>query len=222
MCCRSRDRARRRVGERCRTCIVMSAMAATFAANDRSYRAPAAPVLAICADGWDPDYVDDALERALMPRLAEALDGGGTYALGRAQVPTFTNPNNITIVTGVSAARNGIAGNHYRDERGDEVQVTDPSFLRAHTIHAAARGRGGRRPVRDRQGQAARAARGRRRSRLQRRARARAGDSPTARRSPSSPARPTRASTTGGSRPTRSTSRSRSRRVSMRRSSTPR
>ena len=51
--------------------------------------------------------------------------------LGRAQVPTFTNPNNVTIVTGVSAARNGIAGNHYRDERGDEVQVTDPSFLRA-------------------------------------------------------------------------------------------
>ena len=52
-----------------------------------------------------------------MPRLAEALDGGGTYALGRAQVPTFTNPNNVAIVTGVSAARNGIAGNHYRDAR---------------------------------------------------------------------------------------------------------
>ena len=74
-------------------------------------------MLAICADGWDPEYVDDALERSLMPRLAEALDGGGTYALGRAQVPTFTNPNNVAIVTGVSAARNGIAGNHYRDAR---------------------------------------------------------------------------------------------------------
>ena len=73
-----------------------------------------------------------------MPRLAEALDAGGTYARGVAQVPTFTNPNNVAIVTGVSAVRNGIAGNHYLDQAGEEVQVTDPSFLRATTIYAAA------------------------------------------------------------------------------------
>jgi len=108
-----------------------------FRANGRAYEAPRSPILAICADGWDPEYVDDALERVLMPRLAQALAAGGTYALGRAQVPTFTNPNNVTIVTGVSAALNGIAGNHYRTADGGEVQVTDPSFLRATTIHAA-------------------------------------------------------------------------------------
>jgi phosphonoacetate hydrolase len=113
-------------------------MQAGFAANDREYAAPDGPVLAICADGWDPEYVDDALARRLMPRLAEALAGGGTYVLARAQVPTFTNPNNVAIVTGVSAAANGIAGNHYREPSGAEVQVTDPSFLRATTIHAAA------------------------------------------------------------------------------------
>jgi phosphonoacetate hydrolase len=113
-----------------------------FTANDRTYAAPVAPVLAICADGWDPEYVDDALQRGLMPRLAEALASGGSYALGRAQVPTFTNPNNVTIVTGVPAALNGIAGNHYRTETGEEVQVTDPSFLRASTIHAAAHASG--------------------------------------------------------------------------------
>lgn len=117
-------------------------MASTFVANDRAYAAPSRPVLAICADGWDPEYVDDALERSLMPRLAEALDAGGTYALGRAQVPTFTNPNNVAIVTGVSAALNGIAGNHYRSASGEEVQVTDPSFLRAKTIYAAAQEQG--------------------------------------------------------------------------------
>ena len=110
----------------------------SFEANERRYAAPRAPVLAICADGWDPAYVDDALERDLMPRLREALDGGGIYRVGRAQVPTFTNPNNVAIVTGVSAAANGIAGNHYLDPGGNEVQVTDPSFLRATTIHAAA------------------------------------------------------------------------------------
>jgi phosphonoacetate hydrolase len=117
-------------------------MGIAFAANGRDYAAPARRVVAVCADGWDPDYLDDALERGLMPRLAEALDGGGTYALGRAQVPTFTNPNNVAIVTGVAAAVNGIAGNHYRDADGTEVQVTDPSFLRATTIHAAARAAG--------------------------------------------------------------------------------
>lgn len=110
----------------------------TFSANGRTYAVPTTPVLAICADGWDPEYVDDALARELMPRLAAALSSGGTYTLGRSQVPTFTNPNNITIVTGVSAAANGIAGNHYREADGTEVQVTDPSFLRAQTIHAAA------------------------------------------------------------------------------------
>jgi phosphonoacetate hydrolase len=110
----------------------------TFDANGRRYRAPRAPVLAVCADGWDPEYVEDALNRGLMPRVAEALRRGGTYTLVRAQVPTFTNPNNVAIVTGVSAARNGIAGNHYLDGNGNEVQVTDPSFLRATTIHAAA------------------------------------------------------------------------------------
>ncbi len=114
-------------------------MKAEFEANGRRYRAPTAPVLAICADGWDPEYVDDALARGLMPRLSAALAAGGSYARGRAQVPTFTNPNNVAIVTGVSAARNGVAGNHYREPDGTEVQVTDPSFLRATTIHAAAR-----------------------------------------------------------------------------------
>src|SRR3984957_17269421 len=125
-----------------RPLVESAAVPAPFVGNDRGYRSPTRPVLAICADGWDPEYVDDALERSLMPRLAETLGAGGSYALGRAQVPTFTNPNNVAIVTGVSAARNGIAGNHYRDEHGDEVQVTDPSFLRATTIHAAARAEG--------------------------------------------------------------------------------
>ena len=115
-------------------------MAATeqFSANGRIYRTPSQPVLAICADGWDPAYLDNALARALMPRLAAAFAGGGRMLLGRAQVPTFTNPNNVAIVTGVSAARNGIAGNQFRGPGGTQVQVTDPSFLTAETIHAAA------------------------------------------------------------------------------------
>jgi phosphonoacetate hydrolase len=116
--------------------------AQTFTVNGRSYRVPVRPVLAICADGWDPAYVDDALERGLMPQLAGALAAGGVYTHARAQVPTFTNPNNVAIVTGVSAQVNGVAGNHYRAPDGSEVQVTDPRFLRAETIHAGAQAAG--------------------------------------------------------------------------------
>src|ERR1700733_10674105 len=116
-------------------------MGETFAANDRIYAVPSEPVLALCVDGWDPEYVADALARGLMPRVAE-LRIAGAHLLARAQVPTFTNPNNIAIVTGVPAARNGIAGNHYRDRDGHEVQVPDPGFLRVGTIHAAAQAAG--------------------------------------------------------------------------------
>ena len=62
-------------------------MSKHFTANDRTYAAPNQPVLAICADGWDPEYVDDALARNLMPRLAAALAAGGTYALGARTGP---------------------------------------------------------------------------------------------------------------------------------------
>ena len=113
-----------------------------FVANGRAYHAPRDPVLAICADGWDPAYVDDVLARGVMPRLAAVLADAGTLIVGSAQVPTFTNPNNIAIVTGVSAARNGIAGNQFRASDGTQVQVTDPSFLTAETIHAAAQAAG--------------------------------------------------------------------------------
>jgi phosphonoacetate hydrolase len=118
--------------------------AAGFVVNGRVYRAPTSRTLAICGDGWDPEYIDDALDRHLMPHLAEALRSGGQYDIGLAQVPTFTNPNNVSIVTGVSAAHHGVSGNHYQTPGGDEVQMTDPSFLRADTIHEVALGHGTR------------------------------------------------------------------------------
>lgn len=109
-----------------------------FTANGRAYRRPVRPVLGVCIDGTAPSYLDDALGRGLMPRLAAALDAGGVYLRGRAQVPTLTNVNNASIVTGVSAAVHGIAGNHYLAPNGQELQLTDPAALRAQTILAAA------------------------------------------------------------------------------------
>jgi len=108
----------------------------TITVNARQYRLPARPTVAITIDGCEPAYLDDALARGLMPRLQALLAGGGAYHLGRSQMPSFTNPNNLSIVTGAPPSVHGIAGNHYLDPSGEEVQLSDPKFLRAPTIYA--------------------------------------------------------------------------------------
>ena len=107
----------------------------TVTVNARDYHVPTRPTMIITIDGCDPRYLDDALGRRLMPRLAAMLEDGGAYALGRSQMPSFTNTNNISIVTGASPATHGLPGNHYLDPSGKEVQLSDPKFLRAPSIH---------------------------------------------------------------------------------------
>jgi phosphonoacetate hydrolase len=102
-------------------------------ANGRRYLAPARPTAVVCLDGVDPDYLDDGRRRGLLPRVSEL-----SLHDGRSQLPSFTNPNNVSIVTGVAPAVHGIPGNHYLDESGDEVQLVDAALLRARTIHACA------------------------------------------------------------------------------------
>src|SRR5690606_8618973 len=104
--------------------------------NAREYVFPQQPTVAITLDGTDPDYVDDALARSLMPRLQEMLDQGGSWHLGRSQMPSFTNTNNLSIVTGAPPVVHGLPGNHYLAANGEEVQLTSSEFLRAPSIHA--------------------------------------------------------------------------------------
>ena len=71
-------------------------------------------------------------------------------------MPTFTNPNNASIVTGVPPAVHGISGNYYLDRAtGEERMITDASLMRCGTILAAHGGRGREDGGRHRQGQAA-------------------------------------------------------------------
>ncbi len=104
--------------------------------NGRRYVYPPAKTAVVCLDGVDPRYVDDAFERNLVPRLRELVEQG-VYATGRSQLPSFTNPNNLSIVTGAPPAVHGVPGNHYRAPDGHEVQLTDAAALRAPSIHAA-------------------------------------------------------------------------------------
>ena len=100
--------------------------------NGRRYARPPAKTAVICLDGVDPRYLEDAFERRLVPRLAEL-----TYLEARSQLPSFTNPNNLSIVTGAPPAVHGLPGNHYLAPDGEEVHLTDPVALRAPSIHAA-------------------------------------------------------------------------------------
>jgi phosphonoacetate hydrolase len=119
-------------------------MAPSVIVNGRGYAVPSQPTVVFTIDGGDPRYLDDALARGLMPSLHSMLARGGVYARGRGCMPSLTNPNNLSIVTGVPPTVHGVPGNHYLDPSGKEVQLTDPAMLRASTIHAVLQQAGAR------------------------------------------------------------------------------
>jgi phosphonoacetate hydrolase len=112
--------------------------------NGRSYAWPDRPLVAVCMDGCEPDYITGAIEAGAMPYLRGAVVAG-TSRLADCVVPSFTNPNNLSIVTGAPPSVHGICGNYFFDrEAGVEVMMNDPRYLRAETILAAFSGSGAR------------------------------------------------------------------------------
>src|SRR5262245_6858560 len=111
---------------------------AAFAVNGRTYRLAARPVAVICLDGSSDEYVDAALARGLMPNLQQMVVRGHR-GLARAAMPSFTNVNNASIVTGVPPSIHGISGNFFYDAATDqEVMMNSAAYLRAGTIPAGA------------------------------------------------------------------------------------
>ena len=105
--------------------------------NQRSYRAPTQPTVVVCVDGCEPDYLGQAVAGGHMPWLKRAL-AEGTGLVADCVVPSFTNPNNLSIVTGVPPSVHGICGNYlYDTASGTEVMMNDPKWLRAPTLLAA-------------------------------------------------------------------------------------
>ena len=105
--------------------------------NGRSYALPRRPVAVVCLDGCDPDYLAVGLAAGELPAIARiARDGFAGEAL--SALPSFTNPNNCSLVTGVPPAVHGVSGNFYLDKRtGETVMVTGDKELKAPTILAA-------------------------------------------------------------------------------------
>jgi phosphonoacetate hydrolase len=104
--------------------------------NRRKYNWPKRPLVILCLDGSSIDYIYQANAAGVTPYFS-SLMASGCARLVEAAMPTFTNPNNISIVTGVPPSQHGINGNFFLDRNsGDTVLMNDPSLLRADTIPA--------------------------------------------------------------------------------------
>ena len=110
--------------------------------NGRRYRKPKRPTVVICVDGCDPEYLDRGIPDGVFPTIG-SFRRNGYFGRADAAMPTFTNPNNVSIVTGAPPSIHGIAGNYYLDrETGREVMMTDERLMRCETILALMAGSG--------------------------------------------------------------------------------
>ncbi len=116
----------------------------TVTVNGRNYNWPAEPLVVICCDGSEPDYMEVAMRTGLMPNLQRIIAKGSNLR-GHSVIPSFTNPNNLSIVTGRPPAVHGICGNYLIDPAtGMETMMNDPKWLRAPTIFEAFQKQGAR------------------------------------------------------------------------------
>ncbi len=105
--------------------------------NSRQYQLPTTPTVVVCVDGCEPDYLAQAVATDHMPWLKKTL-AIGSGLIAHCVVPSFTNPNNLSIVTGAPPSVHGICGNYlYDTESGTEVMMNEAKWLRAPTLLAA-------------------------------------------------------------------------------------
>jgi phosphonoacetate hydrolase len=105
--------------------------------NGRTYAFPARPTVVVCIDGSEPGYIEAAVKAGRAPHF-KRLMATGANLLAKSVIPSFTNPNNMSIITGRPPSVHGIAGNYFYDPAtGQEVMMNDAKFLRAPTIMKA-------------------------------------------------------------------------------------
>ena len=115
----------------------MSSTPAFITVNDRRYAWPDRPLVVVCVDGSEPAYMEEAIAAGVMP-FAAGLAARGADLRGDCVVPSFTNPNNLSIVTGRPPSVHGICGNYILDpESGEEVMMNDPRYLEVDTLFKA-------------------------------------------------------------------------------------
>jgi phosphonoacetate hydrolase len=112
----------------------MSAPKPPVVVNGVKYRWPDRPLALVIIDGGDPEYLQRFLAEGAVPNIARFMREGFAV-VAEGTVPSFTCPNNMSIVTGTPASRHGISGNYYLDvATGEAVVMTGPELLRGDTV----------------------------------------------------------------------------------------
>ena len=103
--------------------------------NGVSYNWPHQPVVVVCIDGGDPAYIEQGLKDGILPNIEKFMREGFS-GIANGTVPSFTCPNNMSLITGAPPSVHGISGNYYLNENGEAVVMTGPELLRSPTILA--------------------------------------------------------------------------------------
>jgi phosphonoacetate hydrolase len=111
-------------------------MARRIHLNGIDYAWPERPVVVVCIDGGDPAYLERGLRDGIIPNIARFMREGFS-AEADGTVPSFTCPNNMSLITGAPPSVHGISGNYYLDvATGEAVVMTGPELLRSRTLLA--------------------------------------------------------------------------------------
>jgi len=112
-------------------------VAKTLTVNGTDYRWPDHPVVVVCIDGGDPEYIEHGVAAGIIPNIARYMNDG-FYTIARGTMPSFTCPNNMSIVTGCPPSVHGISGNYYLDRSTNEpVVMTGPELLQVPSVMSA-------------------------------------------------------------------------------------
>ena len=102
--------------------------------NGMAYKWPDKPVVVVCIDGGDPEYFESGIQNGIIPNTEDFIKNG-FYSVAQGSMPSFTCPNNMSIVTGSEPMTHGISGNFYLDRKsGEPVVMTGPDLLRSNSI----------------------------------------------------------------------------------------
>lgn len=103
------------------------------------------PVFILCIDGLDIAYLDACHTPNLdaIKRRGARPGGDALFRMGRGMLPSVTNVNMTSILTGHYPSGHGIVSNYWLD-RGQEVYMESATYLLAPTLLRRVAQRGGR------------------------------------------------------------------------------
>jgi len=106
----------------------------TINLHSKTYNIPIRPTVVVCIDGLDPSYLESGVTSDILPTMVSWLKNG-FHTTGQCAMPSVTNTNNVSIITGMPSNVHGINGNYYLDKStGEEVMVLDDSTMHGSTI----------------------------------------------------------------------------------------